>query len=603
MASSITTEKGWEVHIYYPVPLYNYLTLWPDGDVFKYIIPQIIELTFSDVMSDTGAGSVTFALPGAIPLALSQTEFMLAAYMVWDGEVKFRWITESTQITFAEDAAGVPLCTIAGRGYACLHEISGVVPEGWPFNYDPDDPHITHWMFENTTPAEIFIQVEGYTRESFAIPTGDISYTTQDYFFNTFSTTNDSKGGAFAHTIDFDLSPGGDQLQLMRKMAEAAGCQWHVNRNKQLDWAPQLGNDFSETLAFNLGSDFTVAKTNVDRRAIAYYIMTLGQNGRVGLASPGDGVIPPLTTGIRDTIGWKELVIDTANATTVDTVHKFAELLYYSHTTPPVSVTIKTFRKPGKEPFVDFWVGDMIWLNFGDEYILTEGDDVFQYNGAYQVAAISIKVSASQGEQIELTMVSKSQLLIQRIQLEIERQTRGVVRANSELQVQRNVSADGVIQEPPPPDPGGGGDFPNYNPDAQTWLGWGVTQGASGLSSGFPDGFIAKISPNAMYVYAQVEIGTAGTATNPIRVTGDPGFGHHRTFMGIPYTVLDSGGASGSRTGIATFQAGTWRLRGDGGELGLGYTLPIGSSVILSGVVFLSESGSDAYDITYPPPS
>lgn len=384
---------GWELHIHdREAPLTRLA-----------IINRWKRFAVSKVLSD--AGSQTIAMDFDDP-QLSDT---LIRQVFIDDENPIKFVrngvprfagfpedAEEAYVTAEEEKGYNP----SGRGVAKYLEWATVLPPLYPAHTS------LQWTWTETPPMDAWLDLFNA-----AVARGNLC----SLMTPTFTATHDSAGVPWATSLNMEVNPGGDLLALLRRFAEAADARWVVNPDLTIDVRQTFGFHRENQVRFFITESQITNVVTRSRRGIANTVYTVASNQAV-----------PFVADAASQVKWgrRELLVETANARDSIAAQTFGAILLKTTKDELLSFSIKVRPdSPGREVFIDYDVGDWIWI---------EGD-VEWLSDAFQVQAIAFAVNEDGDEELELTMAAKRNLRLIELQKKFERESGSSTRVESEL--------------------------------------------------------------------------------------------------------------------------------------------------------------------------
>lgn len=318
-----------------------------------------VSLMGNTALNDAGGGSVTLDLADpqlADPLYNHMTlDNVLLGNNLWrvvkNGKAQFEFIPDS--VVYNDATPGSPsTVTIAGKGPAGLLEKAVVLPPGFPKQTEK------FWTFKNTPMMSAWLQLYAACRSRGTIPA----------FFPAFTPKKDSAGKPWADiasaktmVVPFVPALGDSLLELLHKLtgqdtetASQLRCEWILWPKMKLDVRPKIGSDKSVKVMFSDGCDIIKRSRTIVSDDIRNYIVTRDVYGGTSLARDRSSC---------GRYGQQEQFFEHQLITNSSMRHTIANLLLEKQKDKKVSWTIGIRADvPGKEPFVNFNVGD--WISF-----------------------------------------------------------------------------------------------------------------------------------------------------------------------------------------------------------------------------------------------
>lgn len=230
------------------------------GNLITYI-PRWRNLSFQKVLSQTGVGDAELDLDDVLFLNIGDTNVLDKEnvwQIWWNGLLVHAFHNEDVVETRVQED-GTRTVRMSGPGVGKQLRYGVVLPEGYP-NWSGGN---RDWSWKNKPAMKSW-------RDLFAAAQARGILTN---ISPTFTDTNDSNGSLWTDSQNLTAEPGENLLDALGRLVEAAGADWLMKPNGQLDAAMSYGVHRETTVQFQVAHDqvaFTRNRTRKDLRNIMY---------------------------------------------------------------------------------------------------------------------------------------------------------------------------------------------------------------------------------------------------------------------------------------------------------------------------------------------
>lgn len=382
-----TDTTGWSAEIYDVV----------NPNTRLAIVPNWLDLSFSKPISDIGAGELAIDLDDPVfdselnPVAGLFREYLLTQEnlirIYWDGQLVFTFLAEDTDENHIHED-GTRAVKVSGRGVGAILEWATVLPPLYPLYTG-----LVHtWTNTASMSAWQDLLEEAQARGTATQITPGFDHTT------------DSQGQPWPDSLNLQINPGSDLLNLLPRFAQACECEWIIEPSGVVKMGDAIGFHREGTVRFYATRHQTQVDAKRTRRSLRNVVFTESADHRV-----------PQALDAVSVSAWdrREAYLPTANASDEGTAQSFANSVVKVNRDEEISVTFKIaeFGELGRKAFVDYDTGDYIGIDSDDTEIA----------GTYRVMAMSVKVDSDKKPDLELTTQSLFQQRLINLQKQFER--------------------------------------------------------------------------------------------------------------------------------------------------------------------------------------
>ena len=310
----------------------------PTGTMLETL--RFREQKFEWVLSETGAIEVT--LPRAYLNSVLAEEDHHIVVLV-DGIERARFIAEDlVEVPLSEDER--QSVKVVGRGIGASLEWGAVAP------YDFGGPNQrVKRIWSGATRAQALFDIFGEIKARSALPQVTV---------DGWDGVHGSTGAVWADLVDLEFDAGGTYLALLDSWTEY-GIEWTMTHDFRLQLAPSFGRNLASSVVIYPAHTARQQELSISRRDIRTRIFT--QDGAGGVALIEDAVA-------LDKWGHREqyAVFSDALGTGTATANGYLLLDLIKDAVKERRVEIDP-NAPGRRPFVDFDLGDVVGVWFGDD--------------------------------------------------------------------------------------------------------------------------------------------------------------------------------------------------------------------------------------------
>ena len=392
------------------------------GSSFGTIVAQVFrfnELTVMKEISAEGGGSVVIPADDPVfttpmPNGLSGTifDYELLWQVVRNGMVVHEWLGEDPGETIIPDSQGGTLAnSLSGRGTAKVLEWACALPKDYPGATSSDTR-----KFSLRPPMALWLlllqecQAQGYLT----------------WIEVTFSETADSAGQPWLDSLELDITPGENLLELLNRFCELSDLEWVMYPGFLLEVRRTFGTNKEDYVAFYKGAYQLGQSKNRTRRDLANEVIAVAGNGRIASASDSDSIA----------IWNKRMrIVEIGDAGGVSAAQTAANINLKMLAEESVSKTIEVLpNETTRRIFDDYYVGDYIGIQNSDLSF-----------DSLRVVTATISISDTSEERLELSLMTKWEAREVRLQKLLERMGSGAVSAGTTVIRSSTQAADAAL--------------------------------------------------------------------------------------------------------------------------------------------------------------
>lgn len=308
------------------------------------VIPNPQTITFEDQLSDVGSGQVTLATDD-VPASILAKDNIWKVY--WLGIEVFAFIggqLQDTQIQASEEHDRV----VASNGIAQWMDKMKVYPGNWPVVSGAPAPTPTQ-TFTNASYASIL-----QTLFNQGIARGTLPWFTQYLWSNLV----DSHNIAWTDVGTWSVDAGTSMLDLVKQYAAALPFDWHMDTQGRLALWQTAGTNRTETVKVQpigsvISSEITTDWTNL-------WDVYLVEDNNQGFTEQVD-------TSTITTFGRRENFSSSSSTLTSTGRADLALSLLNAAKLPAIQKVVQVdVSQVGRRPYIDFFLGDTISVEFTD---------------------------------------------------------------------------------------------------------------------------------------------------------------------------------------------------------------------------------------------
>lgn len=199
--------------------------------------------------------------------------------------------------------------------------------------------------------------------------------------------TNDSLGNPWSTKFNFEVTTGLNLLSFLSRCADAVGIEWMMQPNLQLIAQPTIGADKSATVRFFVSADQLHRDVKRSRRKINNAVYVEAQSQMTSLSTSPSSI---------SKWGRREVYVSVSTIADGITSSMLSPVILDQNKNEQMSITFKVPSRSGHKEFVDYGVGDTVYLD------AEESDQV----GPFRVMAISVRVDKD--GQVDVELVTNS---------------------------------------------------------------------------------------------------------------------------------------------------------------------------------------------------
>ena len=370
-------------------------------------IARYESLSHLDAVSDTGMGAVAFladdpVLTDPLPAGLPN-ERLLSYPTYWriidNGVERQRFFFEGRKLKKVDKDDGTKLTVITGRGRAAELEFGTVLPSNWP-----TQSKAISRKYVARSWAYVWLDLFTEAKARGSVP-ADMR--------PTFTATTDSQGQPWTDSGDYDIPVGGDLLTWLNEFKESAGFDWRVMPNGTIIAATALGFNRSQTVRFYEGLNVQVAEDAEDRTGLRNDVYVQAGDGLIAHAVDGPSIARHRRRETFIASGGTGN-ISAASLTANGALKQLKDPITSRSFTVPLDQRDDDGTSLGRRAYVDYAPGDTI--GYGQRL----GDG----SSDYKVVSFAVEIS-SEGEELELTVLSKREQLIEKLKRLLAKQLGG----------------------------------------------------------------------------------------------------------------------------------------------------------------------------------